>query len=65
MTMVNLYMKINVLISQTLSANAQVEVPENYTKADLYKAVEEQIQIPTDDFGDWSLDDFEVVVEEN
>ena len=56
-------MKINVLISQTLSANAQVEVPENYTKADLYKAVEEQIQIPTDDFGDWSLDDFEVVVD--
>jgi len=58
-------MKVNVLISQTLSANAQVEVPENYTKADLYKAVEEQIQIPTDDFGDWGLDDFEVVVEED
>lgn len=58
-------MKVNVLISQTLSANAQIEVLENYTKADLYKAVEEQIQIPTDDFGDWSLDDFEVVVEED
>lgn len=57
-------MKVNVLISQTLSANAQVEVPENYTKADLYKAVSEQIQIPTDDFEDWSLDDFEVTIDE-
>lgn len=57
-------MKVNVLISQTLSANAQVEVPENYTKADLYKAVTEQIQIPTDDFEEWSLDDFEVTIDE-
>jgi hypothetical protein len=57
-------MKINVLISQTLSANAQVEVPENYTKYDLKKAVVEQIQIPSDDFEDWELDDFEVVVED-
>lgn len=57
-------MKVNVLISQTLSANAQIEVPENYTKYDLKKAVIEQIQIPSDDFGDWSLDDFEVIVED-
>lgn len=57
-------MKINVLISQTLSANAEVEVPENYTKYDLKKAVVEQIQIPSDDFGDWELDDFEVIVED-
>lgn len=56
-------MKIEVFISQTLSANAEIEVPENYTKADLKKAVEEQIQIPSDDFGDWSLDDFEVIEE--
>lgn len=57
-------MKINVLISQTLSANAEVEVPENYTKYDLKKAVVEQIQIPSDDFEDWELDDFEVIVED-
>lgn len=57
-------MKINVLISQTLSANAEIEVPENYTKYDLKKAVVEQIQIPSDDFEDWELDDFEVVVED-
>ena len=55
-------MKINVLISQTLSANAEIEVPENYTKYDLKKAVVEQIQIPSDDFEDWELDDFEVIV---
>lgn len=57
-------MKVNVLISQTLSANAEVEVPENYTKYDLKKAVIEQIQIPSDDFEDWELDDFEVIVED-
>lgn len=57
-------MKINVLISQTLSANAEVEVPKNYTKHDLKKAVMEQIQVPSDDYGEWSLDDFEVIVEE-
>ena len=57
-------MKINVLISQTLSANAEIEVPENYTRYDLKKAVVEQIQIPSDDFEDWELDDFEVVVED-
>lgn len=57
-------MKVNVLISQTLSANAEVEVPENYTKYDLKKAVVEQIQIPSDDFKDWELDDFEVIVED-
>ena len=57
-------MKVNVLISQTLSANAQVEVPKNYTKYDLKKAVVEQIQIPSDDFEDWELDDFEVIVED-
>lgn len=57
-------MKVNVLISQTLSANAQVEVPENYTKYDLKKAVVEQIIVPSDDFEDWELDDFEVVVED-
>lgn len=57
-------MKINVLISQTLSANAEIEVPENYTKYDLKKAVIEQIQIPSDDFEDWELDDFEVIVED-
>jgi hypothetical protein len=57
-------MKVNVLISQTLSANAEVEVPENYTKYDLKKAVVEQIQIPSDDFEDWELDDFEVIVED-
>lgn len=56
-------MKINVLISQTLSANAEIEVPESYTKYDLKKAVVEQIQIPSDDFEDWELDDFEVIVE--
>ena len=57
-------MKINVLISQTLSANAEIEVPENYTKYDLKKAVVEQIQIPSDDFEDWELDDFEVIEED-
>ena len=57
-------MKINVLVSQTLSANAEIEVPENYTKYDLKKAVVEQIQIPSDDFEDWELDDFEVIVED-
>lgn len=57
-------MKINVLISQTLSANAEIEVPENYTKYDLKKAVVKQIQIPSDDFEDWELDDFEVIVED-
>jgi hypothetical protein len=57
-------MKINVLISQTLSANAEIEIPENYTKYDLKKAVVEQIQIPSDDFEDWELDDFEVIVED-
>lgn len=57
-------MKVNVLISQTLSANAEIEVPENYTKYDLKKAVVEQIQIPSDDFEDWELDDFEVIVED-
>lgn len=57
-------MKVNVLISQTLSANAEVAVPENYTKYDLKKAVVEQIQIPSDDFEDWELDDFEVIVED-
>lgn len=57
-------MKVNVLISQTLSANAEVEVPENYTKYDLKKAVVDQIQIPSDDFEDWELDDFEVIVED-
>lgn len=57
-------MKVNVLISQTLSANAQIEVPENYSNLDLKKAVMEQIQIPSDDYNEWSLDDFEVIVEE-
>lgn len=57
-------MKVNVAISQTLSANAQVEVPENYSKYDLKKAVMEQIQVPSDDFGEWSLDDFEVIEED-
>ena len=57
-------MKINVLISQTLSANAEIEVPKNYTKYDLKKAVVEQIQIPSDDFEDWELNDFEVIVED-
>lgn len=50
---------IEIFISQTLSINTKIEVPDNYTIDDVRDAIYNQILLPSDVCHGWDEDDFE------
>ena len=53
--------KIDVTISQTLSKTITVEVPQCYNDEIIRKTVERTIDLPSQVFIDWDLDDYETI----
>ena len=61
--------KIPVTVSITMSKDVEIEVDDykldsygnpDFSDSDLESAVDNQMLLPTDEFKDWTVDDFEV-----